>query len=378
MMMSGDVNDSNEEDRLSFWDQLIRPRPYILVSLIIIGIVLEICIYYFQNISAAFTQFFYLVIVLAGLWYQKKSIWIAVFFSALYLSGEFFSSPALSLDSVFRALMLCLVAIVIGSISERLIILQNRLRRQNLLLRESHEALEAGNKKLNLLSSITRHDIRNQLMALDAYISLSGEVPDIPDVLRVYFAKEQKIANTITHQINFTKDYEGLGVAAPVWQNISTLIHSTATSLPLGDVRLEIRCSGIEVFADPLLEKVFYNLIENALRYGGNAMTAIRIRADEPEEYLLIIVEDDGNGISADDKKDLFRKGFGKHTGLGLFLSREILSITGISIRETGIPGKGARFEICVPRGKYRLRNGTQEGSPVPGTECKTFGNGAV
>jgi signal transduction histidine kinase len=50
----------------------------------------------------------------------------------------------------------------------------------------------------------------------------------------------------------------------------------------------------------------------------------------------------------------LFTKGFGKHTGLGLYLSREILSITGITITENGEPGKGARFEMTVPDGSYR------------------------
>lgn len=44
----------------------------------------------------------------------------------------------------------------------------------------------------------------------------------------------------------------------------------------------------------------------------------------------------------------------GKNTGLGLFLSREILSITGITLTEAGDPGKGARFEITVPDGIYR------------------------
>jgi hypothetical protein len=39
-----------------------------------------------------------------------------------------------------------------------------------------------------------------------------------------------------------------------------------------------------------------------------------------------------------------------------MFLSREILSITGITIKETGIPGEGAVFEIFVPNGMYRLR----------------------
>jgi len=66
-------------------------------------------------------------------------------------------------------------------------------------------------------------------------------------------------------------------------------------------------------------------------------------------------VEDNGNGIAPEDRVHLFTKGFGKNTGLGLFLSREILSITNMEIRETGTYGKGARFEIIVPKGSYRM-----------------------
>jgi signal transduction histidine kinase len=75
----------------------------------------------------------------------------------------------------------------------------------------------------------------------------------------------------------------------------------------------------------------------------------------ESEAGLVLTYHDNGVGISADDKKKLFQKGFGKHTGLGLFLSREILAITGITITENGEPGKGVRFEITVPHGAYRF-----------------------
>ncbi|MDP2796375.1 MAG: hypothetical protein Q8N94_02545 [Methanoregula sp.] len=51
----------------------------------------------------------------------------------------------------------------------------------------------------------------------------------------------------------------------------------------------------------------------------------------------------------------MFERSYGKHTGFGLFLAKEILSITGLVITETGEPGKGARFGISVPKGKYRL-----------------------
>ena len=47
--------------------------------------------------------------------------------------------------------------------------------------------------------------------------------------------------------------------------------------------------------------------------------------------------------------------GFGKSTGLGMFLVREILALTGITITETGQPEKSARFEIMVPKGGFRL-----------------------
>jgi signal transduction histidine kinase len=69
----------------------------------------------------------------------------------------------------------------------------------------------------------------------------------------------------------------------------------------------------------------------------------------------MIICEDDGNGVAAVNKSKIFERGYGEHTGFGLFLSREILGITGFSIEETGIPGKGARFEIFIPEGSFKI-----------------------
>jgi PAS domain S-box-containing protein len=220
--------------------------------------------------------------------------------------------------------------------------------------KRAEDALKQVNKKLNLLSSITRHDIKNQLLALNGYIALSEEAIGNPVELKEFIAKEQKIADSIALQIAFTKDYESLGVTSPTWQNVSSLVHDAGTSHPMRNIVLEIQCPGLEIFADPLLKKVFFNLIDNSLRYGGEKMTAIRMTATERDETLHIIYNDDGTGISAYDKKELFTKGFGKHTGLGLFLSREILSLTGITIEENGEPGAGARFEIIVPKGGYR------------------------
>jgi signal transduction histidine kinase len=111
-----------------------------------------------------------------------------------------------------------------------------------------------------------------------------------------------------------------------------------------------------------MLEKVFFNLFDNAIRHGGH-VTTIMIRCDPRGEELVIVIEDDGVGIPLDEKQKIFRKGFGKHTGYGLFLVREILAITNIEIHETGRHGSGARFEITIPKNGWRKR------SELPGEE---------
>ncbi len=221
--------------------------------------------------------------------------------------------------------------------------------------KRAEEALHHANKQLNLLSSITRHDILNQLMVLKGYLNLSHKMIDKPEILIDYIARGEKAVDTIGRQITFTRDYQELGAAAPSWQDVNANIKKALTDLAMRDISVEVEQKGKEIFADPLFEKVFYNLIDNALRYGGEGMTTIRVSSKEIDTGLLIVCEDDGAGISAEDKKKLFTRGFGKNTGLGLFLSREILAITGITITENGTPGKEARFEIFVPKGMYRF-----------------------
>jgi len=109
------------------------------------------------------------------------------------------------------------------------------------------------------------------------------------------------------------------------------------------------------VYGDPMLEKVFGNLVDNSLRHGEHVTQISFSYQKSANKELCIIYEDNGTGVSAEDKERIFHKGFGKNTGFGLFLSREILGITGLSIKENGIPGKGARFEISVPEGEFRF-----------------------
>jgi len=221
--------------------------------------------------------------------------------------------------------------------------------------KEAEEALFQTNKKLNLLSGITRHDILNQLTALRTYLELSLDCTRDP-LMTDFIAKEQVIAAIIDQQISFTKDYQQMGMNAPAWQDITGTISWTIQPLATDTVTVTVTCPDLEIFADPMLEKVFYNLVDNALRYGGLKLSWIHIFSTTTPAGVIITVEDNGVGIPDENKTRIFDRGFGQNTGFGLFLSREILGITGMTIAETGTFKKGARFEILVPEGIYRFR----------------------
>jgi len=215
------------------------------------------------------------------------------------------------------------------------------------------EALRQANAKLSMLNSITRHDILNQLTVLRAYLQLSKE--DAKDSASLdYIDKEAQAARAIQWQIEFTRHYQDIGAQAPKWQALSGVIHTIIEQLKPSGIEIDAAVTGVEIYADPLLEKVFYNLMENSLRH-GETVTRMNFTARKSGNDLIVTCADNGVGIAAKDKNHLFQKGFGKHTGLGLFLSKEILSITGMTITENGEPGQGARFEITVPKGMYRI-----------------------
>jgi signal transduction histidine kinase len=158
---------------------------------------------------------------------------------------------------------------------------------------------------------------------------------------------------SIQDQITFTKDYQEIGAKAPSWNAVEPMIRHAAGQLDHPGVEIDTRMGTTEIFADSMIKKVFYNLIDNALRHGDH-VTRIDFSHRETPDGLLIICEDDGIGVPPQDKGKIFTKGFGRDSGLGLFLIREILSITKISIQETGDYGHGARFEMLIPKGDYR------------------------
>lgn len=219
--------------------------------------------------------------------------------------------------------------------------------------RMAENALEQSRKKLGLLNTIIFQDIQSTIFALSAYMQLANSDHE-GSRTKSYAEKEAFLVHKIISSLNFAKNYQELGVHPSRWQNVNQVFLYAISHLDSLKINRKIQLNGLEIYADPLLEKVFFNMIENIFLH-GQKVTALSFTYREETNGLYLIFEDDGVGIPADEKRKIFERGYGKNTGLGLFLVREILSITGIAIQETGTEGTGARFEILVPKNAYRF-----------------------
>jgi len=223
------------------------------------------------------------------------------------------------------------------------------------------ETYEKEIRRLRLLATITRHDVHNQLTALDGMIEYTESRVSDPKIAPL-LSSQRAITRKILEQIEHLRSYQDTGIIRPEWQNVSECTGKTVVSTGSHGVSVTVNCPpDLEILADPMLVKVFATLLDTSLRY-GERVKAIRVVSHNDGNGLVITWEDDGVGIPADRKEKIFVRL--RQQGFDLGLSREVLEITGITIRETGTYGKGARFEMRVPEGAYRF---TAVGNSGPG-----------
>lgn len=249
------------------------------------------------------------------------------------------------------------VNILVGRLKSEIMMLKKTSGELDCELKRTQEAeiaLRNANTKLGLLSGITRHDILNQIRALSMISSLlkeeMGEDRKAETPLRIM----DDVIGTMEGQITFTREYELLGSKTAEWMNVASLVSEVAEGTDFRQITTEITTGSLEIFADPLLKRAVFNLFDNAVRH-GERVTRMLVSFHEEENVGVLVFEDDGCGVPENMKEKIFWKKTGKNTGYGLFLVQEILSITGMTIRETGQKGVGARFEIRIPETCYRF-----------------------
>ena len=215
------------------------------------------------------------------------------------------------------------------------------------------QALEETNKKLNMLTSVLRHDILNYLMVImNGADMIENQTEQTPELSKnLHFIEEG--TDAIERLLIFSREYQSLGIKEPRWYRVDKVIEEVMKDRMFAGVTIDLKMDGYSIFIDPLFYRVIYNLFENAIRH-GESVTTITVRFSTENATGILTVRDDGVGICEEEKGKIFDEKYGKHTGFGLFFVREILDITQITVAETGTYGEGAVFEMRIPEGRWQ------------------------
>ena len=213
-------------------------------------------------------------------------------------------------------------------------------------------------KKLELVGSITRHDVLNQLTVVMGYNELLLMMIEDP-TMKSYLERTQGAITRIRSQFQFAKEYQNLGIEPPRFQMIRSVVHQARENFDLKGIHVVETCGNAAVCANLLFENAIACLFEHTLSHSAN-VTEIRVFLEGNRSGRMVLVfADNGTGELSADKEKIFEYGHDKTASGGLFFAREILALTGITITYTGESGKGARFEMQIPEERFQ-----NEGKP--------------
>jgi signal transduction histidine kinase len=210
--------------------------------------------------------------------------------------------------------------------------------------------LMAINEKLAVIDKLTRHDARNKLSVIANNVYLAKQKLAANTDASEYFADIESGIDQMEKIFDFARTYELLGVEELCYMNVERSVDEAAILFSgLGTVKLVNECKGLTVRADSLLRQIFYNLVDDTLKH-GEKVNQIKVYYKEKADRLKLIYEDNGVGIAENEKEKVFKEGYGKGTGYGLYLIAKICETYGWTIQEAGVPGKGVQFIMTIPK----------------------------
>jgi two-component system phosphate regulon sensor histidine kinase PhoR len=148
---------------------------------------------------------------------------------------------------------------------------------------------------------------------------------------------------------------ERVDVAELLRTTVETMRHQAGT-----DPAIAIEVDGEAEFASgdhDRIQQVLVNLLDNAIKYGGD--DPVRVDVERTPRSVCISVSDSGPGIPVPEQRRIFDKFYRvdpqlthgpSGTGLGLYISRELVQRMGGDLRVSSRPGSGATFTVELPR----------------------------
>ena len=229
-----------------------------------------------------------------------------------------------------------------------------------------HDMLVELNEMKTTFLSDASHELKTPLAAMSGYaqnaqldLMQGGDPAAIQEKLKRISSEANRMALMVTQILDATRIEEGRLILERSPCDLDSLVRETVETyfavLNKNNNRLSLRIplDLPKVSADSSrLQRVFVNLISNALRHTRNGM--ILIKAEPDGAFVKVTVKDTGCGISAEDMPHIWERYYkGKHsetgTGLGLFICKFVIGSHGGTIRAESEPGKGTAFIFTLP-----------------------------
>jgi len=211
-------------------------------------------------------------------------------------------------------------------------------------------------RKLNLVNSIALHEIQNKITGIRGYVELSKQA-DTDGMYSAYIRAEEIALSQIHEILQYCAEYQDIGTSPRRWFNVKEAIHAAVSLMEIEGFHTEMKISGLEVLADPLLGKVFACLVRYSVKT-ANGTPSIRIHYDKIPDGLCLVYEDSGVGLPRKDNRNLFVEDLIKTEDFCMKFVHDILDFSGMKIEAVGGPGHGLRLIIRIPDGQFRFSSG--------------------
>jgi len=209
-------------------------------------------------------------------------------------------------------------------------------------------------KRERFLHSLLRHDIKNKIQVTKGYLHLMKDF-DMKDKVEEYLKKANESLNdeeNLIDKISYLRkiDEKDEIVDVNLKKYIDKSIENNISMLEESDVEIKTNGVDLKVKGGELIEEMFTNLIENSLKHSD--CQKIIITGEKNLDGVFVVYEDDGKGISEDNKDNIFEKKIkGEESigsGLGLYLVKRIVNTYGGDIKVKDSDIGGARFDIYL------------------------------
>jgi len=253
---------------------------------------------------------------------------------------------------VLAVIALCLAAWIL--ILRRAVAFHTRELQEELARRKlAEEELARANRTLQLFGRLLQEEIKTSLFALRGYLSLITPDPADP---KGQGSLEHclQISASIEQLVDSVRYLREIGNRKQEWTDISQAFTYARSHHKVLGITFEADTRGIEVFAEPVFESILSILISDSLQF-GKTVDHITLSWRRSADAIVLVYGDNGTGIAESEKNRVFLRPEDGGTGHRLAVVKEILSMLGMEISENGEPGRGVRFEIIVPEGRYRF-----------------------